>query len=165
VFDEEAGVFDDEEAGGAGFLGGGGVSDLLLEPEGFGVDGDGGIGDGRDVGRTAENVDDVDRFWDVFEAGIGFLAEDFGFVWVDGNDFVAGGLEIGGYLIRGAGRIGGEADDSDGFGLVEELGDRVGGGGGVIGEVEEHFTLMREIGRKIGEIWGGRKRRSGRVKE
>lgn len=91
VFDEEAGIFDDGETCGASFFGGGGVRDVLLEPEDFGTDGDGGIGDGRDVFRAAEDVDDVDGFGNVFEAGIGLAAEDFGFVGIHGNDFIAHG--------------------------------------------------------------------------
>ena len=79
------------------------VGDFLLEPEGFGVDGDGGIGDGRNFFGAAENVDDVDGFGDVFEARIGFLAEDFGFVGIDGNDVVTGGLEVGGDFVGGRG--------------------------------------------------------------
>ena len=113
-----------------------------MEPEGFGVDGDGGIGDAWDFFGAAEDVDDVDGPGDVFEAGVGFLAEDFGLVWVDGDDFVAGGLEVSGYLVGGTARIGGEADDGDGFGLAEEVGDGVGEGRRVVGEMEGHFNLM-----------------------
>jgi len=141
VFDEEAGVFDYEEAGGAGFFGGDGMGDAELEPEGFGVDGGGGVGDARDFFGAAEDVDDIDGAGDIFEAGVGFLAEDFGFVGVDGDDFVAGGLEVSSYLVGGTARIGGEADDGDGFGLAEEIGDGVGGGGSVVGEMERHAGL------------------------
>jgi hypothetical protein len=118
------------------------VGDLLLEPEGFGVDGDGGIGNARDVGGAAEDVEDIDGFGDVFRARVGFLAEDFGFVGVDGDDAVASGLEVGGYLVGGASGIGGEADYGNGFGLAEELGDGIGGGGSVVGEMEEHGDWM-----------------------
>ena len=114
------------------------MGDLLLEPESFGLNGDGGIGDGRDVFGAAEDIDDVDGFGNVFDAGIGFLTEDFGFVGVDGDDFVAGGLQVGGYFVGGASGIGGEADHRNGLGLAQEIGDWIRSGGRVVGEVEEH---------------------------
>jgi hypothetical protein len=141
VFDEQASVFDDEEAGGAGFGGGFGVSNSLLEPEAFGVDGDGGVGDRGDVFGTAKDVDDVDGDGDVFEAGIGFLAEDFGFVWVHRDDLIADRLEVGGDLVRGAKRIRGKTDDGDGFGLAEKGGDGVGGVG--------HGNWMMGVRRRV----------------
>jgi hypothetical protein len=128
------------------------VGDFLLQPEGFGMDGYGGIRCGRDVGGAAEDVDDVNGFGDIFEAGIGFLAEDFGFVGIDGDDAVTRGLEVRSYLVAGAGGIGGETDHGDGFGLAEELGDGVGGGRSVIGEMEKHFSLMMGMRRKIEEF-------------
>ena len=115
VFDEEAGVFDYGEAGGGGFFGGGGVFYAELEPEDFGIDGDGRAGDGRHVFGAAEDVDDVDGFGNVFETRVRFLAEDFGFVGIDGNDAVADGLKIRSDFIAGAGWIGGESDDGDGL--------------------------------------------------
>jgi len=142
VFDEEAGVFDDGEASGPGFFGAGEVRNALLEPEDFCVDGDGGIGDGRDFFGAAEDVDDVDGLGDVFEAGVGFLAEDFGFVGIDGDDFVADGLEVGGNFVGRAARVGREADDGDGLGGAEDLREGVGRRGGVVGKMEKH----REIG-------------------
>ncbi len=81
MFDEEAGILDGQEAGGAGFFSGFGVFNTQLQPEGFGADGNGGIGDGKSLFGAAEDVDDVDGFGDVFEASIGFLAEDFGSRW------------------------------------------------------------------------------------
>jgi hypothetical protein len=138
VFDEEAGIFDNGETGGASFFGGGGVGDVLLEPENFGADGDGGIGDGRNVFRTAEDVDDVDGFGDIFEARVGFDAENLGFVGIDGNDFVADGLEVGGDFVGRAKGIGGETDDSDGFGGAENFGDGVRRRGSSVGAVEVH---------------------------
>jgi len=138
VLDEEAGVFNDEEAGGAGFCSGTGIGDALLEPENFGADGDGGIGDGRNAFGTAEDIHDVNGFGDVLEARIGFLAEDLGFVGVDGDDFVADGLEIRGDFMRRAARIRGEADDSNCFGGAEDVGDGVGGLREEVGEVEVH---------------------------
>jgi hypothetical protein len=142
VFDQEAGVLNDGEARRAGFFGGGGVFYAELEPEDFGFDGDGGVDDGWHIFGTAEDVDDVDGFGNVFEARVGFFAEDFGFVGIDGDDAVAGGLEIGSDFIAGAGRIRGEADDGDGFGRAEEVEDGVGGGFGVVGKMYVHDSLM-----------------------
>ena len=106
------------------------------------MDGDSGIGYGRNFFGAAENVDDVDGDGDVFEARIGFLAKDFGFVGIDGDDGVTGGLEVGGDFVRGAARIRGKTDDGDGFGLAEEIGDGVGSGGSVGGEMDLHKALM-----------------------
>ena len=89
VFDEQAGVLDDNEAGGVSFCSSGFVNDSLLEPQGFGVDGDGRIGDGSNLFGATEDVDDVDGEWNVFEVGVGFFAEDFGLVGVDRDNFVA----------------------------------------------------------------------------
>ena len=96
MFDEDAGVFDYEEAGGVGFGGGVLVFDSLLHPDYFCADGDGAVDDGRNVFGAAEDVDDFDvlRFWDVFEAWVRFFAEDFGFVGIYGDDAVAGGLNV-----------------------------------------------------------------------
>lgn len=152
MFDEEAGVFDDGEASDAGFFGGSGVRDALLEPEDFGADGNGGIGDRRYALGTAKDVDDVDGLGDVFEAGIGCLAEHFAFVGIDGDDAIADGLEIGGDFVGGTAGIRGETDDGDGFGLAEDLRDGVGGSGMVVGEMEDHGDSMMKMGRRIEEI-------------
>jgi len=141
VFDEEAGVFDYEETTGAGFFGGCGVGDSELQPQSFGADGDGGIGNGRDSFGAAEDVDDVNGDGDVFETGVGFFAEYFPFVRIDGNDAIADGLEVSGDFVGRTGGIGGEADYGDGFGGAEELGDEVGGRKGVVWEMEEHGRL------------------------
>lgn len=118
------------------------VGNSLLKPKGFGVDGDGGIGDGRNFFGATEDVDDVDRFRDVFKAGIGFLAEDFGFVRIYGDDFVADALEVGSNFVGGTSGIGGESDDGDGFGVAEEVADGVGGIGSVSGEMKDHEDSM-----------------------
>jgi hypothetical protein len=164
VFDEEAGVFDDEEASSAGFFGGDGVSDAQLKPQSFGFDGDGGIGYGRNVFGAAEDVDDIDGMGDDFQAGIGFFAEDFGFVGVDGNDAVAGGLEVGGDFVGRTAGIGGEADDGDGFGGAEEIGDGVGGWKSVVWEMKVHEFLMKRTEKRIEEIGGVEEFKSKRKK-
>jgi hypothetical protein len=96
MFDEDAGVFDHEEACGAGFVGSVLVFDSLLHPDNFCADGDGAVNDRRNVFGTAENIDNFDvlRFWDVFEARVGFYAENLAFVGIYGNDAVASGLYI-----------------------------------------------------------------------
>ena len=146
VFDKEAGVFYYQEAGGVGLCCGLRVRDSLLEPEGFGVDGDGGIGDGRDFFGTAEDIDDVDGEWDVFEARVGFLAQHFGFVGTHGDDLVAGALEVGGDFVGGAEGIRGEADNRDGFGLAEKGGDGFLCFRCAIGEMDLHGDWMMVSG-------------------
>jgi hypothetical protein len=138
VFDEEAGVFDDEKTSGSGFLGRGWVRDSLLEPEDSGADGDGGIGDGKDLFGTAEDVDDIDAIGNVFEACVGFFAENFGFVGVNGDDAVAGRLEVGGNFVGGAAGIGREPNDRDVFVDAEKLRNEVRSGGDVGRQMEKH---------------------------
>jgi hypothetical protein len=131
VFDKEAGVFDDEKARGAGFCGSCGVSDSLLEPEAFGMDGDSGIGDRGNFFGTAKNFHDIYGNGNVFEARIGFLPKDFRFVGIDRDDLVADGLQVRGDFVGRTKRIGGQAHDGNGFGLAEKIGDRVGRMGAV----------------------------------
>ena len=64
-------------------------------------------------------------FRDVFETGIGFFAEDFGFVGIYGDDAVAGGLHVLRDAETGARGIRGEADYRDGFRVFEDVGDCV----------------------------------------
>jgi hypothetical protein len=111
----------------------------LLQPQTFGVDNDSGIGDGGDMFGAAEDIYDVDGNGHVFEARIGLLAEDFGFVGIDRNDLVANALEVRRDFVGGTERIGGEADDGDGFGVAEQVGD------GVV----LHKVLMRESGNRV----------------
>jgi hypothetical protein len=145
VFDQEAGVLDNGDAGGAGFFGGCGVFYAQLEPQDFGFDGDGRVGDGRHIFGAAEDVDDVDGFGDVFESRVGFFAQDFRFVGVDGGDAIADGFEIGSDFVAGAGWIGGEADDCDGFGGAEKVEDGIGGGFGAIGKMDVHREWMNAL--------------------
>lgn len=127
------------------------MGDAKLEPESFGANGDCGIGDRGDFFGAAEDVDDVDGDGDIFEAGIGFLAEDFGFVGVDGDDGVAGALEVGGDFVGGTKGVGGEADYGDDFGLAEEIGDEVEGWTHLVGEMELHDRWMNVIEIRIKE--------------
>jgi hypothetical protein len=138
VFDEEAGIFDDNETSGTRFFCGSGVFDAELQPENFCADGHGGIGDGRNVFGAAEDIHDVNRLGNVLETGVGFLAEDGGFVGVDGNDAVAGGLQVGGDAVAGAGRVGGETNDSNGFGRAKDVGNGISGRYGGVGEMKFH---------------------------
>jgi hypothetical protein len=108
MFDEDAGVFDYEEAGSAGFGGGVLVFDSLLHPDSFCADGDGAVNDRRDIFGAAKNINNFDvlRFWDVFEAWVRFLAEDFGFVGIYGDDPISDGLYVLSYAETGAAGIG-----------------------------------------------------------
>jgi hypothetical protein len=127
VFNQDAGVFDYEEAGGAGFRGGVWVFDSLLHPDYFCADGDGAVHNRRNVFRAAKDVDnfDVRGFRDVFKTRIGFFAEYFGFVGIDGDDAIAGGLHVLGDAKTWASGIGREADYCDGFVVFEDVGDGV----------------------------------------
>jgi hypothetical protein len=142
VFDEKASVFDYQEASGLGFFCDACVGDSLLEPQRFGVDGYGRIGYRRHFLGTAEDVDDVDGNGDVFQSGIGFLAQDFGYVRIYRYDFVADGLEIGRHAVGGSEGIGGEADYGDGFGVSEQIGDGIGRFWRVVGEMKVHEVWM-----------------------
>ena len=93
------------------------VFDSLLHPDDFCADGDGAVDNGWDVIGAAEDVDDFDRvgFRDVFEARVGFFAEDLGFVGIYGDDAVAGGLHVLSDAETGTSGIGREANYRDGF--------------------------------------------------
>ncbi len=92
MFNEEAGVFDGEEAGGASGFTSGRVDDAELKPNDFGANGDGRVDDRENFFRSAEDVHNVDGAGNVFETGIGFLSKHFPFVGIDGEDAVADGL-------------------------------------------------------------------------
>ena len=151
MFYEEAGVLDDEEAGGVSFGGSFGVGNALLEPECLGVNGNGGIGGGWDLFGPTEDVDDIDRKWDVFETGVGFFAKNLGFVGIDGNDFVADALEVGGNFVGGATRVGGKADDGDGFGVAKKIADGIGGLRRAFGNLQEHVDWMSGNGKRVNQ--------------
>lgn len=140
VLDEDAGVFNYEKAGGAGFGGCCGVGDSLLHPDDFGADFDGAVDYRRDVSGAAEDVDDFDVVgWrDVFEARVGFFSEDFGFVGIYGDDAIAGGLHVLGNTEAGSRGPGRKADDRDGIEVFQDVGDDVGAVREVIGERDVH---------------------------
>ena len=104
MFDEDARVFDYQEAGGAGFGGSVLVFDSLLHPDNFCADGDGAVDDGWDLFGAAKNIDNFDvlRFRDVFEARVRFFAEDFSFVGIYGDDAISDGLYVFSYAETGA---------------------------------------------------------------
>ena len=83
VLDEDAGVFDYEEAGGAGFGGRGWIGDSLLHPDYFCADFDGAVDDRGDIFGAAEDVDDFDvvRWRDVFETRVGIFRRGLLFRW------------------------------------------------------------------------------------
>ena len=107
MLDAETGVHDHDQARGPRFLGGLGVFDTLLHPDDFSADGDGTGYDGWDVFTAAEDVDDFnvcggDSGGGGFQGGLGFFAQDFGFVGIYRDDAVAGGLNIFGDVVAGA---------------------------------------------------------------
>jgi len=108
VFDEDAGVFDYEEACSAGFRGSVLIFDSLLHPDYFCADGNGAVDNRRDVFGAAKDVDnfDVVGFRNVFETRIGFFAEDFGFVGIYRDDAIADGLYVLSDAKTGASGIG-----------------------------------------------------------
>ena len=65
------------------------------------------------------------RFRIVFQARVGFFAEDFGFVGIYGDDAIAGGLHVLSDAKTGTPGIGREADYRDGFIVFEDVGDYV----------------------------------------
>ena len=105
-----------EDSGGAGYGCGRFVLYAFLHPDGARADLNCGFDDFGNQFRATENIHDVDFFGNVFQAGVGFFAEDGGFVRVDGNDAVAGGLEILRHAKAGAKWFGREAYYRDCFG-------------------------------------------------
>ena len=65
------------------------------------------------------------RFRSVFQAWVGFFAEDFGFVGIYGDDAIAGGLHVLSDAKTGTPGIGREADYRDGFVVFEDVSDYV----------------------------------------
>lgn len=106
----------DVDAGFGEAFGGVVVADAELEPDGFGVFGDDVVDVLGDVGGAAEDVDDVDVAWDGGEGAVDGLAEDLddgGIVDGDGDDCVAGALNVGGDVVGGFIGIGFDAEDGD----------------------------------------------------
>src|SRR6476661_3677761 len=85
VLDLHATVHHDLEAGGGRASRGVVVDNAKLHPQYLGADCNGVLGDGRDVGRLAKAVDDVDRFGYRAQVGIALLAEHLGVPGVDGD--------------------------------------------------------------------------------
>src|SRR5687767_12904831 len=76
VLDLDASVLDDIQARRPGHRGRLFVADAELEPQHLGADGDRALGDGWDISRLAEDVDDLDRPGNLLQAGIDRLAQD-----------------------------------------------------------------------------------------
>ncbi len=127
MFDQQTSVFDRDESGGAGFFRGRGIFNALLEPKKLCANVDSTLCDRRNVFGTAENVNQIHFFWDIFQAGIRFFAQDFGFVGIYRDDAIAGRLQILGYTKTRTHGIGREANDGNGLGVTKDIGDRVGG--------------------------------------
>ena len=69
-------VHDDKKSGAAGAFGRRFVLDTFLHPNCAGADLNCALDDFGDKFRAAKNVNDVDLFGDVFEAGVAFFTED-----------------------------------------------------------------------------------------
>ena len=87
---------------------------------------------------AAEDVDDIDGLGDIFQAWIGFGAEHFPFVGIDGNHAVTDGLQVGRDFMTGTGGVRGKANDGNGFCLAEKIEDGIGGRWEVVGEIDFH---------------------------
>lgn len=87
---EDASVHDDEQACLPSALGGLGMDHAFLHPHCLGPDANGVLDHLRHVLGAAEDIYDVHFVGHFFQARVGFLAEHFLFVGIDGNDSVAG---------------------------------------------------------------------------
>jgi hypothetical protein len=127
VFDQDAGIFHYEEAGGAGLGRGVLVVNSQLHPDNFCANDDGAVYDWRNVLCAPKDVDNFDalRFRDIFKARVTFFAEDFGFVGIYRDDAIAGGLHVLGDAETRTSGIGREPDYRDGFIVFEDVGDGV----------------------------------------
>ena len=118
VLDHDAPVHHYVDAAGFGAGGGFLMDDSLLDPEVGEAELEHLFDDGwNEFGKT-EDVDDVGLDGEIGEAGVGLFAED---VWdggVDGVDFVAALLHVGGDVVAGLRCDVGEADDGDGAGAL-----------------------------------------------
>ena len=67
MFDEKARILYGDETSGASFFRGGGIFYALLEPQKLCADFDGALGNRRHVFGATENVNQVNRFGNVFK--------------------------------------------------------------------------------------------------
>ena len=81
------------------------VDDAELQPDGFGVNCDRRVNDGRNLFGTPEDTDKIDRLGNVLQSGIRFCAEHFPFVGINREDAITHRLQVGGNFMARAGRI------------------------------------------------------------
>ena len=76
--------------------------------------------------RPAEDVDDIDLFRYVAQACIGLLAQGTFDLWIDRNNTIALGLQVGGNAVARAHWARRKTNYSDGAGVLQKFGDMVG---------------------------------------
>src|SRR5690606_16222646 len=75
-------------------LGGLVIDDAELYPDELGANGNRILDDGRQILGTTEDVDHIDRLWNIAQRGVTFLTENFTRVRIDGDDAVAQILQV-----------------------------------------------------------------------
>src|SRR5439155_10688194 len=103
--------FETRRAGrGGGFF----VNHTELHPDDAGVASDGRFDNVGNVFGAAEDVDDFESLRNVIKGGVGPLAENLGFAWIDRNDSIPGALHVPRHREAWAPRMGGKTDDGNG---------------------------------------------------
>lgn len=106
MLDEHAGILDDVQTGGLGFLGGRLIGYAELHPHGSGPDIDGLIDKGRHIFAALKKEDEVDRFRYFFQSRIRRIAaQPLGHIGVNSIDRVTLTLQICGDVITGFLRV------------------------------------------------------------
>lgn len=103
------------EARGAGLVGRFLIDDAGLQPKRFRANGDGIVSDGGYCIGLAEDVYNVNLLRDIAQRSITFFAQDFRFIRVDRDDFIAFALEILPDAMTGAAWIARKANHCDGL--------------------------------------------------
>ena len=113
------------DAGGAGERGGRVVRDAFLQPDQLRGEGNRFTYHVQDVCAATEHIDEVDRVVGrgAGERGVGSLTEDCGRERIDGNDAVAGALQVARDGVTGAARVRRQPDDGDRASGTEQRGE------------------------------------------
>ena len=113
MFDHDATVHDDPNAAsfspGSGFA----MDDPKLNPEVFEAQLKHFVDDRGDVLWQPEDIHNIGLDRKISESGIGLLAEDGIYGWIYRQDAIAIPLHVGGNVVAGFARIGGESDHGD----------------------------------------------------
>src|ERR1700683_312675 len=125
VFNQDASVRHYDEAGGASLRRRLRVFNAELHPGHFGSRTDGAVYRCGNFRRTTKNIPDLNRLRHCLQPGVAFLAEDFGFVRIHGNDPVARRLHVFADAEAGTRRIRREADDTDRVVLLQNFSDGI----------------------------------------